>query len=57
MNTLNQSLNPTMNTAFTNSNTDDKTLSQTAAKVQVRNLDFYYGDYKALKKYQFRYFG
>lgn len=49
MNTLNQSLNPTMNTAFTNSNTDDKTLSQTAAKVQVRNLDFYYGDYKALK--------
>ncbi|OAU95620.1 Phosphate transport ATP-binding protein PstB [Moraxella catarrhalis] len=49
MNTLNQSLNPTMNTAFTDSNTDDKTLSQTAAKVQVRNLDFYYGDYKALK--------
>ena len=49
MNTLNQSLNPTMNTVFTDTNTDDKTLSQTAAKVQVRNLDFYYGDYKALK--------
>ena len=47
MNTLNQSLNPTMNTKGVYSNTDDKTLSQTAAKVQVRNLDFYYGDYKA----------
>lgn len=53
MNTFNQSINPTMNTLFTGSQVDSKsqiqTQEQTAAKVQVRNLDFYYGDYKALK--------
>ena len=53
MNTFNQSINPTMNTLFTGSQVDSKNLiqtqEQTAAKVQVRNLDFYYGDYKALK--------
>lgn len=53
MNTFNQSINPTMNTLFTGSQVDSKnqiqTQEQTAARVQVRNLDFYYGDYKALK--------
>ena len=53
MNTFNQSINPTMNTLFTGSQVDSKNQiqaqEQTAAKVQVRNLDFYYGDYKALK--------